>query len=38
LIVTTIQKLKSGTKEEQARQHKQIEDYLIGKLQLRSKR
>jgi type I restriction enzyme R subunit len=37
-ILQLLAKLKSGTKEEQARQRKQIEDYLTGELQLRSKR
>lgn len=37
-ILQLLAKLKTGTKEEQARQRKQIEDYLTGELQLRSKR
>jgi type I restriction enzyme R subunit len=37
-ILQLLAKLKTGTKEEQLRQRKQIEDYLTGELQLRSKR
>lgn len=37
-ILQLLAKLKTGTKKEQARQRKQIEDYLTGELQLRSKR
>lgn len=37
-ILQLLAKLKNGTKEEQLRQRKQIEDYLTGELQLRSKR